>query len=212
MTRSIAIKALAAATLGLAIAFAPAAFAADDMKKDNMSKDTMSKDNMSKDFDVEGQHVQGLDEKGYDEEGRHEEVVSRSRVPVCASSAGTQVSRARTARLSRTVPLTVSPLKIKNGSHYTAIMATTIAEAQVLLFEALCRPKWSSLVEEFSLVVGSSSSSGIGTTRRLENDALSRRSLRHSTLFRRAMAAAGYLAQPGPAPSCSARAIVAGVR
>ena len=40
---------LAAATLGLAIAFAPAAFAADDMKKDTMTKDSMSKDKMDKD-------------------------------------------------------------------------------------------------------------------------------------------------------------------
>jgi pentapeptide MXKDX repeat protein len=39
----------AAATLGLAIAFAPAAFAADDMKKDTMTKDSMSKDKMDKD-------------------------------------------------------------------------------------------------------------------------------------------------------------------
>jgi pentapeptide MXKDX repeat protein len=46
---SIAIKALAATTLGLAIAFAPAAFAADDMKKDTMTKDNMSKDKMDKD-------------------------------------------------------------------------------------------------------------------------------------------------------------------
>jgi pentapeptide MXKDX repeat protein len=49
MPHSIAIKALAATTLGLAIAFAPAAFAADDMKKDTMTKDNMSKDKMDKD-------------------------------------------------------------------------------------------------------------------------------------------------------------------
>ena len=67
MTRSRTIAAFAAATLGLALAYAPAAFAdemshsgtmsksdhmgkmKDSMKKDTMSHDNMSKDSMSKD-------------------------------------------------------------------------------------------------------------------------------------------------------------------
>jgi len=67
MTRSRTIASLAAATIGFALAFAPAAFADDmskggsmsktdnmgkkddGMKKDTMSKDTMSKDTMKKD-------------------------------------------------------------------------------------------------------------------------------------------------------------------
>jgi len=56
MTRSRTIMALAAATIGLALAYAPAALADDMSKSDNMGKmhdngmkkDTMSHDSMSK--------------------------------------------------------------------------------------------------------------------------------------------------------------------
>ena len=86
MTRSIAIKALAAASLGLAIAFAPAAFAADDMKKDTMTKDSMSKDKMDK---CQGQHVEGQHEKRFDEKRRYEEIKRIRVCGVCPRGPGT---------------------------------------------------------------------------------------------------------------------------
>ena len=74
MTRSIAIKALAAATLGLAIAFAPAAFAADDMKKDTMTKDSMSKDKMDKDKMDKDSMSKDRMKKRFDEKRRYEKI------------------------------------------------------------------------------------------------------------------------------------------
>ncbi len=57
MTRSTTVLSLAAATLSLALAFAPAAFA-DDMSKDSMSKtDTMKKDTMKKRRDGSGKSL-----------------------------------------------------------------------------------------------------------------------------------------------------------
>ena len=64
----------AAATLGLAIAFAPAAFAADDMKKDTMTKDSMSKDKMDKDkMDKDSMSKDSM-KKDFDEKRRYEEI------------------------------------------------------------------------------------------------------------------------------------------
>ena len=73
MPRSIAIKALAAATLGLAIAFAPAAFAADDMKKDTMTKQHVEGQNGQRQ-NGQGQDVEGQHEKRFDEKRRYEEI------------------------------------------------------------------------------------------------------------------------------------------